>query len=353
MSERKHTVRPPLVYDDADLLDLAYNPAQPRDAHGRWAKSPATKVEAIVDSPALALKKAFSVKPPKGSPAAAKQTWAVAAKQIGKITDAEIKPAAERVAKKAAAKEAVKAGRKVLLTRRGQFKDTPAARRHFRKITHEAQMEVFKEAGLHLNPKFKDMDTTDLMRAWAEPGHTFGDRQEMREEIDKRLKQLDIVAKSMDQSMTDFVRENRRDSLRRFDSKLRTLPGGRAVILLRERLIRDKMMDHMEGLREHFNEHGKAYAKHVLTAVAIASLLHPLGIVAVGGAAGAGLLPASSTEAFSTLMENLWVHSGLAVALDVPLRKFLEPVFKPFEREHRAKAAKKFEAKHQTRRLHV
>ena len=257
------------------------------------------------------------------------------------------------VQKKEEAKKVVEGAKKVLLTKRGMWKDTPAARRHFRKITHEAQMEVFHEAGLHLNPKFNGMDTVDLMKAWRAPGHSFDERMEMREEIEKRTKQLDIVGKAMDQSMTDFVRENRRDSLRKFDAKLSSLPGGGAVIRLREKMLKDHVLDHMEGLGEAFHEHGKAYAKHVLTAVAIASLLHPLGIVAIGGAAGAGLLPDTATEGFTSLMENMWVHSGLAVALDVPLLKFLDPIFKPFERERKAEKAKKFAAKHKTRRLHV
>lgn len=345
MSERKHSLRPPLA------LDLAYNPHQPRDSHGRWAKSPGTmlasEAKKITDSIPLAAKKAYAVKPPKSQ--TAKASRAETLKTLREIEDHAIKKAV----KKHHAKETVEANKKVLLDKSGRWKDTPAARRHFRNICHEAQTEVFHEAGLHLNPKFSGMETMDLMHEWHAPGHTFAEREEMREEVEKRLKQLDIVAKAMDQSMTDFVRENRRDSLRKFDAKLRTLPGGQAVIRLRERMLKDHVLDHMEGLSEAFHEHGKAYAKHVLSAVAIASLLHPLGIVAVGGAAGAGLLPDTATEAFSSLMENMWVHSGLAVVLDVPLLKFLDPVFKPFERERKASRAKKFQAKHQSRRLHV
>lgn len=348
MSERKHSLRPPEAY-----LDLAYNPAQPRDSHGRWTRNPASalakEAEKTVAGIPDAAKRAYAPRPPKSQTPEARAAREVAAKQMREIADRATKKAGKREQ----AKEVVAGAKPVLLDKRGRFKDTPAARRHFRKITHEAQMEVFHEAGLHLNPKFKDMDTTDLMKAWSEPGHPFKEQQEMREEIEKRLKQLDIVGKAMDQSMTDFVRENRRDSLRRFDQKLHALPGGKAVIALRERMLKDHVLDHMEGFNEKFHEHGKAYVKHVLTAVAIASLLHPLGIVAVGGAASAGLLPSGATEAFSSLMEDMWVHSGLAVALDVPLLKFLDPIFKPFEREHRAKAAKKFAAKHQTRRLHV
>lgn len=347
MSERKHSTRPPLA------LDLAYNPHQPRDSHGRWTRTPGSVLAKDVKKAASAIrpeaKRAFSVRPPKGRAVPSAAAQPLVAKALREVEDRAMK----RVKREHEAEDVVAGAKKVLLNKRGKWKDTPEARRHFRKITHEAQVECFKEAGLHLNPKFAGKDTTALMEMWREPGHSFAERLEMREEIEKRNTQLTIVAKAMDQSMTDFVRENRRDSLRKFDAKLKTLPGGEAVIRLRERMLKDKVLDHMEGVSEAFHEHGKAYAKHVLTAVAIASLLHPLGIVAVGGAAGAGLLPDTATEAFSSLMENMWVHSGLAVALDVPLLKFLDPVFKPFEREERARKAKKFTAKHQVRRLHV
>lgn len=338
MSERKYRTRPPVRE-----LDLAFNPDQPRDSHGRWTSRPGSEAPSVEQTRQL-FNRAFAARvAPKPAPQWTDQPEVKQA--LGQIHHGE-----ERAFRVMRARKIVTES-KVLLSPKGKFKDEPAAYRHFRKITEEAQLAVFHEAGLKL--EFEQHSTTELMKMWEEPGHSFEEREKFRREVQARMKQLDIVAKAMDQSMTDFVRENRRDALRKFDAKLRTLPGGHAVIALREKMTTDKVLDHVEAIREHFHEHGKEYAKHVITTVAIASLLHPLGIAAAGGLAAAHFAPAGAPEVLSHLLENMYVHAGLSVALSGPVLKFLDPIFRPLEKESRVRSAKKFRQKHQNRRLHV
>lgn len=339
MSERKVTTRPP-VYIDLASDSWKY---QRRDSHGRWTKGGAAAAKALTDPMVRAAHDATLPK----APSAPVPSWQKNSAQVL----SQIHHGEERGFKVMRARTVVTENRKVLLKKGGGFKDQPAAYRHFRKVTEEAQLAIFHEAGLKL--KYEQHSTTELMKMWTEPGHSFEERESFRKEVEARMKQLDIVAKAMDQSMTDFVRENRRDALRKFDQKLRTLPGGKAVIALRERLTTDRVLDHVEGLRNHLHEHGKEYAKHVITAVAIASILHPVGLAAAGSLAAAHFAPAGSAEVVSHLLENMYVHAGLSVALSGPILKFLDPIFSPLEKESRVKAAKKFQQKHKTRRLHV
>lgn len=329
MSERKVSTRSPLY------IDLAYNPAQPRDAHGRWVKTGASSVisaaatKAAHDALTVPMPKTVQG-PLKAAPAKVEPSrWSL------KRHPEKRKSIVEKVAPKVVAPE-----------------PEPAALRTFRKVTAEMQAELFKEAGI--KSKFPDLSTEDLMQKWHEPGHSFSEREEFRSEIETRMKQLKVVAEAMDQSMADFARESKRDAFRKFDAALRGLPGGKQVINLRERILRDKVLDHSEVLKRWFGEKGKGYAKHVATVVAISALLHPLGLAAIGGIGAAGLLNVpGASEAFSSVLENLWVHSGLAVALEPAVEKIVGPFFKPFEKEHKIRKAKKFAQKHQTRRLHV
>lgn len=343
MSERKFTVRPPLRE-----LDLAYNPNQPRDSHGRWVKAGAA--EAINASAQAAAHAALVVPRPKSS--SQRNEWKTAFKQVRDIEDQAIPKAVAKVKAKEIAPAVPLKKTKGHLFKKKVIDPEPADLRHLRKMSEECQREVFKEAGLKL--KFPEVSTVDLLKRWHEPGHTKAERDEFLAEIERREKELQVVRQAMHQSLRDFAREGKRDAWRKFDQNLRNLPGGKAIINMRERLLKDKWLDKQEVLQEWFHHHGKHYAGHVVTVVAIASVLHPLGLAAIGGLGTAGLLNVpGADEAFSALMENLWVHSGLATALAPVADKLTGPAFDWLSKERRTERAKKYAAKHQTRRLHV
>lgn len=343
MSERKYQTRPPVRE-----LDLAFNPDQPRDSHGRWVKKgSATEISQRLT---VAANRALAVPRPKTSPQNA--MWKAAALQVRQAEDRAVTEAVAKVQAKEVAPSVPLKKTKGRIFKRKVLAPEPADLRHLRKMTAECQAEVFKEAGL--KSKFPDLSTADLLKKWHEPGHTQAERVEFLEEIERREKELQVVRDAMHQSLKDFAREGKRDAWRKFDQNLRNLPGGKAIINMRERLLKDKWLDKQEVLQEWFHEHGKHYAKHVLTVVAIASVLHPLGLAAIGGLGAAGLVGVpGADEAFSGLMESMWIHSGLATALAPVADKLTGPAFDWLSRERKVERAKKYAIKHETRRLHV
>lgn len=346
MSERKYQTRPPLRE-----LDLAYNPNQPRDSHGRWVKAGATEV--ISKAATEAAHAALVVPKPKTGPSAKRrQMWKAAALQVRQAEDKAITKAVAKVEAKKVAPAVPLKKTKGRLVKKEVVAPEPKDLRHLRKLSAEAQAEVFKEAGL--DSKFPGVSTEDLLKKWHEPGHTQEERLAYLEEIERREKQLQVVRQAMHQSLKDFAREGKRDAWRKFDQNLRNLPGGKAIINMRERLLKDKWLDKQEVLSEWFHHHGKHYAGHVLTVVTIASVLHPLGLAAIGGLGAAGVLNVpGADEAFTALMENIWVHSGLATALAPVADKLTGPAFDWLSKERKVERAKRYAAKHQIRPLHV
>lgn len=343
MSERKFKVRPPLRD-----LDLAYNPNQPRDSHGRWVKAGSS--EAISAAASAAAHAALVV--PKPKPSAQRAMWKTAFQQVRDIEDKAIPKAVAKAKAKEVAPTVPLKKTEGHIFKRKVVKPEPRDLRHLRKLSAEAQAEVFKEAGL--KSKYPDLSSEELLRRWHEPGHSQAERLAYLEEIERREKQLQVVRQAMHQSLRDFAREGKRDAWRKFDQNLRNLPGGKAIINMRERLLKDKWLDRQEVIGEWIHHKGKHYAGHVVTVVAIASVLHPLGLAAIGGLGAAGLVGVpGADEAFSSLMENLWVHSGLATALAPVADKLTGPAFDWLSKERRTERAKRYAAKHQTRRLHV
>lgn len=340
MSERKFKPRPPVRE-----IDLAFNPNQPRDSHGRWTKGPSADTQAIRSL----FDQAYAARP---KPPSQRDMWKAAAKQVRQAEDKALPEAVARVEAKKIATAVPLKKTKGHLFKTKVIDPEPADLRHLRKMSEACQREVFKEAGLKL--KFPEVSTADLLQRWHEPGHTPAERQEFLDEIERREKELQVVRQAMHQSLRDFAREGKRDAWRKFDQNLRNLPGGKAIIDMRERLLKDKWLDRQEVLKEWFHHHGKHYAGHVVTVVAIASVLHPVGLAAIGGLGTAGLLNVpGADEAFSALMENLWIHSGLATALAPVADKLTGPAFDWLSKERRTERARKYAAKHPTRKLHV
>lgn len=333
MSERKVSTRPPLY------LDLAFNPHQPRDARGRWTKVPGEGLAKAAEKTV-----ASGFKPEGHHQAALRALAPTPPKPHGHPALSE----GEKAAVKAVSLKKTKGH----LVKKKVVEPTPSDLRHLRKLAADAQMAVFHEAGLKL--KFPDLSNEQLLAEWHKPGHTQAERLEFLAEIERREKQLQVVRETMHQSLKDFAREGKRDAWRKFDQNLRNLPGGKAIINMRERLLKDKWLDKQEVLSEWFHHHGKHYAGHVVTVVAIASVLHPLGLAAIGGLGAAGVLNVpGADEAFSSLMENLWVHSGLATALAPVADKLTGPAFDWLSKERKVERAKKYATKHETRKLHV
>lgn len=191
MSERKFKPRPPLR-DDVDLSSDSWK-FQKRDSHGRWTRQGAGAVQRE-----KALEQFFAPKPPKApAPVRHELMKSAAAPKMSPAEKWANDPAAQatlsaihgsegRAFKVVRVKKVVQDSKKVLFTKRGQIKDEPAAYRHFRKVTEEAQVAIFHEAGLKL--EFAQHSTTELMQMWSSPGHSFEERQAWREEIDRRMK---------------------------------------------------------------------------------------------------------------------------------------------------------------------
>ena len=221
-----------------------------------------------------------------------------------------------------------------LVDKKGNLKPHPEALRHYRRVTTEKRAEFYNEAGLQLHYESKSEE--DLIQLWHDPHTDLKTRESIRQEIEVRTKRLSLVAQTLDQSVLDARREDKRDWFRKWDKGLHKLPMGKQIIDLRERLLTDKALDKSEPLRNWFNEYGKHYAKHVATAVAIGMLLHPVGL-GVAGLIG----HEAGREAVAHLFENMFVESGLAVALVKPVEKVVGPFFAPFSKEFRLKRAKK------------
>jgi hypothetical protein len=333
MGERRYTTRPPLRE-----LDLAFNPNQPRDSHGRWVKAGGE-----IESAVRAITSSKGFQPPGSHEAALRALAPSAPKGHAALTDAQ----------KAAVKRVPLQKTKGHLVKTKVVEPTPEDVRTLRKLGSNARMAIYHEAGLKL--QFPHLDDDQLLEEWHRTRQADqGRREALLKEIELREDRLTVIRKAMHQSMLDARREGKRDQWRRFDTKLKSLPGGNAIIGLRERLLKDKWLDKKEGLTEWFHHHGKHYAGHVVTVVAIASVLHPIGLATIGGLGAAGVLNVpGASEAFTALMENLWVHSGLATALAPVADKLTGPAFDWLSRERRIERAKKYAAKHPTRKLHV
>lgn len=221
-----------------------------------------------------------------------------------------------------------------LRDKHGNLKTDATTIRHFRHITQQARLELFDEAGLTL--KFRDKSEEDLLQMWHDPRLPMAEREAIRKEMDVRRKRLEIFATALDQSLLDHVHDQHRDWFTRWDESLKRIPGGRALIHLRQRLLSNKVFDHIGPVQEWLHEKGAGYAHHLLTAVAIGLMLHPL-----TSDLGNVLLGEAGQQVADHLMENLYVHSAIAVSLVKPIEAVVGPIFHPLSRKARVERAKK------------
>ena len=221
-----------------------------------------------------------------------------------------------------------------LKDKHGNLKTDSATIRHFRHITSEARLELFDEAGLSL--KYRDKSEEDLLQMWHNPRLPMTERTEIRHEMDVRIKRLQVFATALDQSLIDHMHDRDRNWFTKFDNSLKKIPGGTALIHLRQKLLSNKVFDHLEPVQEWLHEKGAKYAHHLATAVAIGLLLHPL-----TSDLGNVLLGEAGQQVADHLMENLYVHSAIAVSLVRPIEAAIGPFFHPLSRKGRVERAKK------------
>lgn len=332
MSERKFTTRPPLRD-----LDLAFNPRQPRDNRGRWVKTGVSEATRVASEVAH---NAYLVPQPKAP-----------AKSLAAKANLHGHEALSHAEKKAISRVRLKKV-KGRLVKKEAIEPEPRDLRHLRKLSADARMAIYHEAGLKL--QFPDKSDDDLLAEFHKSGHTQAERDAIHEELRIRQERLKVVTAAVEQSMRDYAREGKRDAFRKFTQNLTKLPGGKAILAMRERLLKDKWLDRQEVLQEWLHHHGKHYAGHVVTVVAIASVLHPLGLATIGGLGAAGLLNVpGADEAFSAMMDSIWIHSGLATALAPISDKLTGPLFDWLGRERKVERAKRYAAKHPPTRLTV
>lgn len=218
-----------------------------------------------------------------------------------------------------------------LVNKKGEVVKEAHVVRHLRKQASEVRLQLYKEAGLDTKFPQTDIELHDMWQSTEDPAQ----KKEILLELKRRQARLDLEVAALEQSATDTLREHKRDFWRQWDSKLAKTPGGRAVQRMRDKILSDNVLDKFDKVKEHIQERGLEYAKHVATALAIVSVLHPVGL-ALGGA----LASEHGREAAEKLLESLWVHAGLSVALAPLLEKFgINPIQRRFDRSKKTEKA--------------
>jgi hypothetical protein len=210
--------------------------------------------------------------------------------------------------------------------------------RTFRMATTQTRIKMLEDSGL--TPKFKDRSEEQLLLMATHPSASVRHKSEIREEVERRIAALQTYAVALDQSITDERRKEETGWFKRWDAKLASLPGGKHIISLRDKILSDGVLDRLDKVRENIHENGKEYAVEVATGLAMMFAFHPLG-EAIAGVLG----HEAGKAAFEHLTENILVESAIIVTLSRLVGKVVGPVFHPLSREAKIERAKKVLAK--------
>lgn len=272
-----------------DYIDLGWSgwKLQPRDMHGRWSKSGG----------------------------------------VGEAFQAKVKrdtlyPLASPTPKKKYGREfnKVEAGRNDTsslpsLTVRSKSSHTEIreldrgeVRKSLEMNSHEREV-LFESAGLHTHYKESE---TELIQKWHNAeGH---EKAKIEKEMLVRQKALSVALSTVKEAQTLAAREDKRNSLQKFDDHLKGSKVGKALLKIRDRLTTDRAFDTLDKAAEGAKEYGKDWATHlanskltgILVAGTVALASHYLGV--------------HSPEELKTFLENPLVDAGAAAACGLALQ---------------------------------
>lgn len=209
----------------------------------------------------------------------------------------------------------------------------PALRETFR-MTHTQRDELFQAAGL--KSEFHESET-DLIHKWHETKDP-GEKSKIEHEFEVRAKAHEVFFSTLREADAVARRTDKRNYFKRFDAHLRKSRVGRALLKVRDKIMRDTTLDKADIAKLKSKDFGKDWLKDFASSRLTAGLVSAVAVLAAH-LAGSD----AASESVRRFFENPAAETSILVATSLGLAlcsKILARKSKPVAQSAKVKLMK-------------